>query len=429
MVQVIDQNIPMGYKQTEIGVIPEDWDVKKIIDFTDCTAGGTPSTLINEYWGGNIKWMSSGELNYKKIFDVEGRITEQGLKNSSTKIVPKYCVLIGLAGQGKTRGTTAINYVDLCTNQSIAAIYPSKNHDSEYLYFNLDRRYLELRSLSTGGEGRGGLNLSIIRKILVAFPKKHEQAAIASVLSDTDVLIEKLEKLIAKKKAIKQGVMQQLLTGKKRLPGFSGEWARKRLGEIGEITGSGVDKKTSPEETPVRLINFLNVYHQNFIYSKDLNHLVTAKPDQIARCSVKRGDVFFTPSSEMPFDIGLSAVAMEDMSDVVYSYHVDRLRLFEDWDLLFRAYIFQTKDFSDQTATQCEGSGKRYVLNLTTFRERLMVYYPKDKKEQSAIASALSDMDAEIETHEKLLTKYRQIKTGMMQQLLTGKIRLIEKTL
>ena len=193
------------------------WERKRIGDFTDCTAGGTPSTLVSEYWGGTIRWMSSGELNNKAVQDVEGRITHRGLQESSTKIVPPRCVLIGLAGQGKTRGTVAINMVDLCTNQSIAAIYPNKNFVPEYLYHNLDVRYEELRGMSTGDGGRGGLNLQIIRSIEVPFPKIEEQTAIAAILSDMDAEIAALERRRDKTRAVKQGMMQQLLTGRIRL--------------------------------------------------------------------------------------------------------------------------------------------------------------------------------------------------------------------
>jgi type I restriction enzyme, S subunit len=195
----------------------KDWKIKKIGDFTDCTAGGTPSTAIDKYWGGNIKWMSSGELHQKFVKDVKERITEEGLSNSSTKIVPSNCVLIGLAGQGKTRGTVALNMLELCTNQSIAAIYPNNNFEPMYLYYNLDNRYEELRELSAGDGGRGGLNLSIIRNITVPFPSKKEQSAIAQVLSDMDAEITALETRRAKTQAIKQGMMQELLTGRTRL--------------------------------------------------------------------------------------------------------------------------------------------------------------------------------------------------------------------
>jgi len=206
-----------GYKQTELGKIPEDWDVQNIGSFTDCTAGGTPSTTVTAYWGGDNPWMSSGELHLKQVKDVEARITDLGLKNSSTKYVPRLCVLMGLAGQGKTRGTVAVNEIELCTNQSIAAIFPSDKHNTYFLFYNLETRYEELRGMSTGDGGRGGLNLTIIRKIRIAMPSIEEQESIVSVLLDIDKEIECLGQRLHKTKAIKQGMMQELLTGRTRL--------------------------------------------------------------------------------------------------------------------------------------------------------------------------------------------------------------------
>jgi len=194
-----------------------EWEVKRIGTFTDCTAGGTPSTLVPSYWGGSIPWMNSGELNLKLVEDVDGRVTEKGLNNSSTKMIPRKCVLIGLAGQGKTRGTVAMNLTELCTNQSIAAIFPNSSFAPEYLYHNLDARYDELRELSSGDGGRGGLNLTIIKAIEVAFPPLSEQTAIAAILSDMDAELSALEQRRDKTRAIKQGMMQELLTGKTRL--------------------------------------------------------------------------------------------------------------------------------------------------------------------------------------------------------------------
>jgi type I restriction enzyme S subunit len=194
-----------------------EWEVKRIGEITECAAGGTPSTLASSYWGGSIRWMSSGELNLKLVGEVNGRITEDGLRNCSAKMLPKKCVLIGLAGQGKTRGTVAMNLVELCTNQSIAAIFPSLAFVSEYLYYNLDTRYDELRALSAGDGGRGGLNLTIIKSIPVPLPKIEEQTAIVSILTAMDVEITLLEAQLAKYRQIKQGLMQRLLTGRIRL--------------------------------------------------------------------------------------------------------------------------------------------------------------------------------------------------------------------
>jgi len=195
-----------------------EWAVKRIADFADSLTGGTPSTSNGAYWGGHISWMNSGELHLKTVREVVGRITEQGLLNSSTRLLPAKCVLIGLAGQGRTRGTVAINLVELCTNQSIAAVLPNDTFVPEYVYYNLDSRYRELRGMSTGASGRGALNLQIVRSTAIPMPDIEEQQAIATVLSDVDAEIGALERQLEKIRAIKHGMMQQLLTGRTRLP-------------------------------------------------------------------------------------------------------------------------------------------------------------------------------------------------------------------
>jgi len=188
-----------------------EWEEKKIGTFAKVTAGGTPNSTNEKYWNGNIPWMNSGELNKKRIYNVSNYITELGLKESSTKIIPKNCILIGLAGQGKTRGTAAINYIELCTNQSIAAIHPNKKEfNSDFLYHLIDSMYNKLRSLSKGEGGRGGLNLEIIRSIDILLPNLEEQQKIALCLSSLDELItaqaEKIEQLEKHKKGLMQGL-------------------------------------------------------------------------------------------------------------------------------------------------------------------------------------------------------------------------------
>ena len=261
--------------------------------------------------------------------------------------------------------------------------------------------------------------------VWIAVPPLPEQRAIAEALSDVDGLLSALDVLIAKKQAIKQAVMQQLLTGETRLPGFSRAWETKRLGEIGEISGAGVHKKVNPDEAPVRLVNYLDVYNKTILYSKDLMHEVSAKWEQVRNCAIEKGDIFFTPTSEVTDDIGRSAVAMEDIPDGVYSYHVVRLRLKMNWDFHFRAYAFDTNEFLNQASRQCEGSGTRYVISLPKFRA-MTVQFPPKVEEQNAIATVLSDIDAEIAALEERRDKTRAIKQGMMQQLLTGRVRLSE---
>ena len=205
------------YQKTDLGTFPSDWKILPIHNFTECTSGGTPNTKIHSYWGGKHPWMSSGELHMKYIYNVSKRITDEGLMNSSTKYIPKNSVLIGLAGQGKTRGTVALAKISLCINQSIAAIFPSNICNSEYLFYNLNSRYTELREISSGDGGRGGLNLNLVNNIYIPLPSYLEQQAIASVLSDMDAEIEALEARRDKVRNIKRGMMQELLTGKTRL--------------------------------------------------------------------------------------------------------------------------------------------------------------------------------------------------------------------
>ena len=197
----------------------KEWGTVQIGSLTRVFSGGTPSTSNPLYWGGNIPWMSSGELNKKIVREVQGRITAAGMENSSTRMIPAFCVLIGLAGQGKTRGTAAYNTVPLCTNQSIGAIFPNDSlFDSKFLYFYMDTKYQELRDLSDGGGGRGGLTKKLIEEFWVTIPTEvREQTAIAEILTDMDTEIEDLEKELHKTRGVTQGMMSELLTGRIRL--------------------------------------------------------------------------------------------------------------------------------------------------------------------------------------------------------------------
>ncbi len=177
------------------------------------TTGATPDTKRPEYWGGGIRWMNSGDLNLKQVYEVEGRITLMGLNKSGTQLLPPNCVLVGLAGQGKTRGTVAINRVELCTNQSIAAIHPSEQYEPEFLYHYLDNKYSELRRISSGDGARGGLNLDLIENFVVCLPGMEEQRRIAVRLSAADREIELLEQECDAWKQKKKALTQLLLTG------------------------------------------------------------------------------------------------------------------------------------------------------------------------------------------------------------------------
>ena len=431
------QGVPEGYKLTEVGVIPEDWEVRNIGSFTESTAGGTPSTSIPSYWGGVHPWMSSGELHLKRVFDVLARITDEGLANSSTKYVPSNSVLMGLAGQGKTRGTVAISKIPLCTNQSIAAIFPSNNYCSKYLFYNLESRYEELRGLSTGDGGRGGLNLTIIRNLKVLFPPIEEQTAIATALSDVDELLASLEALIAKKQAIKTATMQQLLSGRTRLPQFALRedgspkgYKPSELGEIpedwevipfGALFESSIPRKTLNSNSLVSFVGMQDVSESAQLINQSILDFENIRS---GFTYFERGDVLIAKITPC-FENGKGCYTGSLGTQVGFGsteFHVLRSRNSSDPKFI---YFWTVRDsFRNSLELEMVGSAGHRRVPLSALEDYL-IPCPTNKKEQTAIATILSDMDAEIEALEKQLSKTQQIKQGMMQQLLTGKIRLV----
>ena len=180
--------------------------------------GGTPSTARQEYYGGDIPWLSSTEIHQKRITKPTAYITEMGLQNSSAKIAPEKSVLIALAGQGKTRGTAAYLTKPMALNQSLAALITNEKCNPEFLYYLIESMYLPLRELSSGDGGRGGLNKKLIKGVLVTIPVDvDEQEAIADALLSMDEEIRDLETERNKIIQIKEGAMDDLLTGRVRL--------------------------------------------------------------------------------------------------------------------------------------------------------------------------------------------------------------------
>ena len=438
-------DIPKGYKHTALGILPQDWEVVRLGDITKITAGGTPNTNVNEYWNGDIKWMNSGELNYKIIYDVAGRITEKGLKNSSTKIIPVNCILVGLAGQGKTRGTIATNMVPLCTNQSIAAIYP--NHTKfyyKYLYFNLDSRYNELRQLSTGEGGRGGLNLSIIGNLFIPLPPIKEQEKIAQILNTWDSYIGNLEKLIEAKQRYKKGLMQRLLTPPQedltsglprslttsrndiqalRFKEFSGTWQEVKLGDIGE-SYMGLNQKRAEDfkNGNAKYITYKNIFENSCIDTDSFEYVFVGEYEK--QNPVKFGDLFFTISSETQNEVGMSSVLLKHISEEMYlnSFCFGfRLFNFENLNPYFARFYFRSREFRKNIIKLSQGS-TRFNISKTELL-KIKIYFPR-LQEQEKIARVLSLCDEEIQTLKKMLESRKKQKRGLMQNLLSGKVRV-----
>lgn len=408
------QSLSKG-KNTEIGVIPEDWEIVKIGDISESYSGGTPSSKVAAYYGGNINWITSGELNQKKIFETDGYITKLGLENSSTKLVYPETLLFAM--YGATAGVVAISKIEGAINQAVLAILNDKFISDTYFLYN----YLHFKKdwiiITYTQGGQPNLSGSIIKKIQIPLPPLPEQQKIAEVLSDTDALIQSLKKLIQKKKNLKQGAMQELLTPKE-------DWEVKRLGEIGKTIG-GLRGKTKSDfdNGNGKYITFLNVMNNVVIDATILEKVFIKSGEK--QNTFLYGDLFFNTSSETPEEVGMCAILLENIDNLYLNSFCFGYRLNNDFELdgLFLSYIINSSIGRKIFESLAQGA-TRYNLSKTNFNN-VELYVPKSKSEQTRIAQILSDMDVEIALLEKQLQKTENLKQGMMQELLTGKIRLV----
>ena len=375
-------------KQTEVGLIPDDWEVKEIKDFADVTTGdkNTQDAEENGKYPFYVRSPIVERIN-KFSYDTEGVIT---------------------AGDGVGTGKV-FHYAEgkFGLHQRAYLIYNFKNTDPKYFYYNFSKSFYERVHSMTAKSSVDSVRREMITKMQIPIPPTlAEQQRIAKALSDVDALISTTEKLIQKKKNIKQGAMQNLLTGKKRLPGFA-KSTRKKITELGEI----------PEDWEVKSLGeMVKIGH-----GRDYKNL-------------KSGDVpvygtggYMTSVNDFLYEGETVCIGRKGTIDKP-QYHsgkiwtVDTLFYTYDFKSLNPKYLFYKFCLIDWLSMN-EASG---VPSLTAKNiEDIQIALPPEE-EQTAIASVLSSMDKEIETLNTKLEKYRNLKTAMMQQLLTGKIRLVK---
>lgn len=393
-------NIPQGYKQTEFGPIPSDWGVCTFQNvLTTFSSGATPYRGIPEYYKGNVRWISSGELNYNKIFDTIEHISQQAVRNTNLRVHQSGTFLMaitGLEAEG-TRGRCAFVGAPATTNQSCLAINGTERMCTEYLFwfYRMWGQYLAFKYCQ--GTKQQSYTANIVKNLPIYGPKDiAEQKAIAEALGDIDGLIAALDKKIAKKRLIKQGAMQQLLTGKKRLPGFSDPWVEKKLGEILDYE--------QPQPYLVVSTDYVDSGFPVLTAGKSLILGYTTEQFGIYnKLPVIIFDDFTTDSKYIsyPFKVKSSAMKMLTLKN-------------NDYDLRLVYELMQQIDFPLK-------DHQRYWISEYS---QLTISLPKDREEQTAIAEILTDMDKEIDDLEAQRDKYRLLKSGMMQKLLTGQIRL-----
>ena len=188
---------------------PKGFSYKKIVEFAKCIAGATPSTKNKDYWNNDIiPWMSSGEVNQGRIWKTEKKISQLGYDSCSTRMIPEHTVVMAMAGQGRTRGTVAIAEIPLCTNQSICSIITDDTIDADYLYTYLQFQYDNLRNISNGSAGRGGLNIKLIGQFAVLVPPLMLQKRFSLFLNECDKSKLAVQKSLDELETLKKSLMQ-----------------------------------------------------------------------------------------------------------------------------------------------------------------------------------------------------------------------------
>lgn len=382
-----------GYKQTEVGIIPSDWEVKPLNELVQFANGKAHENYIKDdgkYIVANSKFISS-EGVVKKYSDVCLSPTEAENILMVMSDVPNGKAIAKCFFVDKNNNYTV--------NQRICSLKVKNDHPKFLFYIiNRNRYYL------TFDDGVNQTNLrknDVLGYPIPLPPTKAEQTAIANALSDTDALISSLEKLIAKRRNIKHGTMQELLTGKTRLPGFSGEWEVKKLGEIFSISAGGdLIKETF---SPIKDSKYCYPIYSNSLINKGLYGFSELyRHDENCITVTARGTIGVANVRDHKFDAIGRVLVLKPICELNC--------------LFVSEYLNHRVNFS------IESTG---VPQLTAPQvSKYQIAFPKPT-EQSAIAQIFSDMDAEIDALEKKLTKYRMIKHGMMQELLTGKTRLV----
>jgi len=397
-----------GYKQTEVGVIPEEWEVRKLGERSVFRTGPFGSALHkSDYVDDGVP-----VINPMHIFDgqiVSTRtmtVTEAAAKHLADFRLKSDDIIIGRRGDMGRCAVVPSNQAGwLCgTGSIIIRCADSVAPDFLQRVLSSPRAVAAIEDTSVGST-MINLNQSTLAGLRIQFPPLPEQRAIAGALSDVDVLISALDQLIAKKRDLKQATMQQLLTGKQRLPGFQGEWEVKRLGEVTDcldnlrVPLNETQRNQMKGDYPYCGANGVMDFVSGYVIDDDI--ILMAEDGG-----------YFDEYTYRP-------IAYRMVGKCWVNNHAHILKANAQHDQGFIFYSLVHKNILNYLA-----SGTRAKLNKTEMN-KIEVRLPLDKAEQSAIAIVLSDMDAEIAALEQKRDKTRALKQGMMQELLTGRTRLV----
>lgn len=404
---------------------PEAWSSVTLGEIGTPVRGGSPRPAGDPRFfnGDYVPWLTVASLtnvpnSQLEVYETQSFLTREGSLRSRTL----YPGTLIIANSGATLGVAKILKIQCCANDGIAALLEIRSGISAgYLAHFINSQTERLRESVATGNGQPNLNTKLIGSIRIPLPPTLvEQEAIAGALSDADAWIESLESVVAKKRAVKQAVMQQLLTGKKRLPGFDAKWEARRLGDVGVfLKGSGVKKdEASSGEYPCVRYGELYTKHDDVIrqYTSHISADVAANATPL-----RAGDVLFAGSGETRDEIGKCAVFLG--SEIAYGGgDIVILRPYSE-PTAFLGYFLNSPPIQSQKASRGQGDA---VVHISANALGSIECTLPSLNEQQRIAEVLLDIDDELKALRDKLVKARQIKQGMMQELLTGKTRLVK---
>jgi type I restriction enzyme S subunit len=394
--------------------LPVEWDYVQLTTVAQLESGHTPSRRKPEYWGGSIPWVSlhdTDALHGREIYATAQAVTTEGIKNSSARLLPKGTVVFSRTA---TVGKVTTLGREMATSQDFANYICGPRVLNHYLVYLFRWMAPEWKKLMAGST-HNSVYMPTFKTLRVVLPPRVEQEVIAEALSDADALIESLDQLINKKRDLKQGAMQELLTGKKRLPGFTGEWEVKRLGDLADMGSGGTPPSSNlayyDGNIPWVAISDMTKGGK-YIDSTERNLSVDGLASSAAQM-FPVGTVLYA----MYASLGECSIATVPLSS---SQAILGIRAKQKLNGEFLYYFLQSIKPLVKTMGQ---QGTQANLNKRMVQD-FSLHLPSHS-EQSAIATILSDMDTELAKLQSRLAKARQIKQGMMQELLTGKTRLL----
>ena len=412
--QIRRGEVPEGYVKKRKVVIPQQWGLPQIKDIASISSGSTPNRNNSEYWNGNIAWVTTGELSSGHVNHTSELITVKAVKETKMRIYPQGTLLMAMYGQGKTRGTVAILEIDAAVNQACAAI-TVKDGKSKFLFYQLKNSYQDIRKLSNTGN-QENLNADIIKTYQVPWAPDEEQERISTILTTQDKVIELKEKRLAEKQRQKKYLMQQLLTGKKRLPGFSGEWKNIKLCEVLS------ERKEKNVEQNLRICS---VAVQKGVVDQ-VEHLGRSyAANDTSNYSVAHyGDIIYTKSPTGYFLYGIVKQNLLQETVAVSPLYGVFTPLTFGLGYFLHTY-FQSAICARNYLLPIVQKGAKNTINITndTFISSKL-YLPLDVEEQKAIADTFIAADREIELLQQDIEQEKQKKKALMQLLLTGIVRV-----